>query len=110
MSALFNLVKTLHNCNALHVRRNKHLQSWSVAENSNHLIEEVVEIQAEVFKIPDMSNLPIVAVNGRTRKKLVEEIGDALAVMYNLMYRCDITESEVNHVAVAKLNETFSIK
>ncbi|MCK9569390.1 hypothetical protein M0R72_10670 [Candidatus Pacearchaeota archaeon] len=109
-SELFELVRSLHLDNAKHVRRKRRLCDYSVAQCTNHLLEEAVEVQAEILA----SGIPYVhrcsswsAEKLSNKNQIVEEMGDALAVMYHLMIRLELSLESVEERAVLKLRETF---
>lgn len=102
MSELFKLVQRLHKANAFHIKRGRRILSYSVADNSNHLLEEAVEVQAEVLAHPDSGCTSI-----RGTDKALEELGDTLGVLYHLMIRLGFSLDEVEAVTMKKYSEIF---
>jgi len=95
MSELIAFVRELHENNAIHRKRGFGLQESSSILASNHMIEEVVELQAE-------------AVIEQHRDGVIEESSDVLATWLHLLLHCDVSMQEVIDRCTEKLLDTFT--
>jgi len=94
MQKLIDLVDLLYEHNAYHVKRGFRINESSPLIASNHLLEEAVELQAEVIEAD--------------REAIIEESGDLLALFCHLIKQTDITLEEVVDSAVNKLNKAYT--
>lgn len=107
MQNLFEAVKSLHYKDAIHVKRGYKLSEASIADNANHLIEEAVEVQAELLK-GLREGLTWYSLQHPLSKDLRQELAD-LAIVYNhLLVRLNLTPKDVEVEALAKLKDAFT--
>lgn len=88
-------VQQLHELGAFHVKRGFSLKDAKLTTASNHLIEEAVELQAEVL-------------DGNYDTKL-EEAADVLLVYLHLLHLSKVSFSEVVSFAERKLEKNFTL-
>lgn len=92
---LYKEVKRLHDVNAYHKRRGFRLAETSRMMCSNHLLEEVSELQAEACITED-------------KKAITDEAGDVMATFLHLIYICDIDFDDVANMCLQKLDKYFT--
>ena len=108
MSQLYDEVLRLHQANAIHIRKGFHLLDASIADCTNHLLEETVEAQAEVLSVLCLAGLSHVEYWGDNRASVIEELGDARSVYLHLLIRMGLTEEDVDKIALEKLARSFT--
>lgn len=94
-SALVDLVVNLHDEGAIHKKRGFSLHDVSVVDISNHLLEETVELQAEVMH--------------GTHKEQLDEAADTLAVYLHLLVASGLPPDDVIDRCISKLNHNFTL-
>ena len=94
MQRLIDLIDDLYKLNAYHIRRGFRLKEGSALIASNHLLEEAIELQAEVID--------------SDREAIIEEAGDTLAVFCHLLKRTDISLEEVVESALDKVVRSYT--
>jgi phosphoribosyl-ATP pyrophosphohydrolase len=95
VNRLIAKVKTLYELDAIHIKRGFRLRTeGSVSVASNHLIEEAVELQAELL--------------WGKREAIVEEAGDLLTLFCHILKRTDISLDEVVNSALEKAEKSYT--
>jgi phosphoribosyl-ATP pyrophosphohydrolase len=94
MKELYDFVEELHKRDAIHIKRGFRLSEASDVVNANHLLEEAVELQAEV-------------ISGN-KKAILEESADVLACFLHLLVRQGINIDELCSITKTKLEKVFS--
>ena len=95
LNRLLSKIDSLYEQDAIHIKRGFKVRSeGSSTVASNHLIEEAVELQAEVLE--------------DNREGTIEEAGDLLTLFCHLLKRCHIPLQEVVDLAVAKLERVYT--
>ena len=92
---LGSLIQRLHESGAIHKKRGFSLADTTPQLATNHLLEEVVELQAE-------------CTLGGTRETIKQEAADVLAIFMHLLYISSITLEEVINECERKLEATFT--
>ena len=95
VSSLIERIKELHTQGAYHIKRGFSLKDSKKTTASNHLIEEAVELQAEVL-------------DGDVITK-TEEAADVLLVYLHLLYISGISFADVRDFAQFKLEKDFTL-
>lgn len=96
LETLIQLVSDLYENNAIHVKRGFRLRTeGSNLVASNHLIEEAVELQAELI--------------AENREATVEEAGDLLTLMCHILKRNNISIEEIAASAVEKVARSYTL-
>ena len=90
------LIDYLHNVDAIHVKRGFKLSEATALDASNHMLEEAVELQAEV-----------IAGDG-SPESVVEEAADTLICYLHLLKRMGVKVDDVTDRAYNKLLEVFT--
>ena len=88
-------VARLHNLGAMHIRRGFRLSDATPELAANHLLEEGVELQAEIM-------------NG-DRQAMLAEASDLLAVLTHLLHMLEIPIENVAAAALAGLSKNFTL-
>lgn len=95
MKRLIDTIERLYEIDAIHIKRGFRVKTdGNKLVASNHLLEEAVELQAEVM----VDN----------REAIVEEAGDLLTLIVHLLKRCDISFDEVIESAVEKCHRIYT--
>lgn len=95
MQKLIEKVKQLYEADAIHIKRGFRVQSeGSLMVASNHLIEEAVELQAELLF--------------GEKPAQIEEAGDLLTLFCHILKRGDISLEEVVEAALAKAEKNYT--
>jgi len=92
---LVDLIDKLHEQDAYHIKRGFPLSEATPLIASNHLLEEAMEIQAEI-------------IDGSGKDLITEEAGDLLAVFCHLLKMSGISLDEVAGAAMSKLNTVYT--
>lgn len=99
---LYNEIYKLHQQGAYHVKRGFSLKDASALTASNHLIEEAVELQAEVTL--GNTHIDIIAY-----EKAVEEAADVLLVFLHLTVVANLSLYHIIKKAKEKLKQNFTL-
>jgi phosphoribosyl-ATP pyrophosphohydrolase len=94
LADIVQLSKELKEGGAYHIRRGFQLSDCDEREISNHLIEEAVELQAEMFR--------------GTRETQLEEASDLICVLSHAIEFCGFTVEELMQKAKEKLDANFT--
>jgi len=94
MKELYEYVEWLHKVDAYHRKRGFRLSEASDTICTNHLIEEAVELQAEVLNDDDAG--------------IVNECSDLMACVIHLLVSRNISIDDVQHAALKKLGSVFT--
>lgn len=94
LAELLELVDELHRNNAMHIRRGFRLQDADVMVCTNHLIEEVVELQAECIT--------------QNREAIIEEASDVMAIFLHLLHMHGVALETVVDMCHSKLRNNFT--
>ena len=90
-----NIINSLHENNAIHIKRGFYINDGNIHVGSNHLIEEAVEFQAALTL-------------GDDRDSQVEEAADTLICLLSTLNFANITLEEVCQKAVIKISENWT--
>ena len=96
MKKLIEYIDELHDTNAIHIKRGFCLQEANPIFATIHMLEEAVELQAEV------------CCDG-PREAVVEEAADTLACYLHLLRILDISAEEVEERAIEKLKSVYTL-
>lgn len=92
---LISLVRTLVATGAYHRKRGFSLSDSTPTIASTHMLEEAVELQAEVLITGD-------------REAIIEESSDLLATWLHLLLQCDVEFETVVDKCIQKLHSVFT--
>ena len=95
VASLESLVKQLHEKGAIHKKRGFSLADTTPQLATNHLLEEVVELQGE-------------CILGGTKETIKEEAADVMAIFLHLLHVMDISLEEVLETCEQKLRDVFT--
>lgn len=98
------MIEELRRRNAIHRKRGFAINDIGVAMQSNHLIEEVTELQAEILNRPGVISVE----RGKALVALVEEASHVLTVYLHLLIKLGIPLSEVSEKAVQALEKHWT--
>lgn len=108
MTDLYKFVKVLHESNSIHLRRGYRLQDGTILTCTNHLLEEMVEAQAELITIPRSGSVDSTVLAPDEYDRVVEELGDVWAIFCHLLVRLNLSEMEIEKEQIKKLKKLFS--